>query len=123
VGEVGLFVLSALEDLSGAITTKLPSNSFGEQLPTIELSRMARAIASRLPFSLKSFRSDGLTAGDLVSKTEGNIEGRGEDNICQSPPGWLPHQCSSAISTYSGTWVCLLGVLLAFLVGLLGLWG
>jgi hypothetical protein len=123
VGEVGLFVVEALEGISGAITSKLPSNSFGEQLPTIELSRMARAIASRLPFSLKSFRRDGLSARDLVEKSEGNVEGRGEDNICQSPPGWLPHQCSSAISTYSGIQVCLLGALLGFLVGYLGLGG
>jgi hypothetical protein len=121
---VGLFVLSALEDLSGAITTKLPSKStFGELLPTIELERMVRSIASRLPISFLNFRRDRSTAGDLVSKPDGNIEGRGEDNICQSPPGWLPHQCSSGISTYSGIQVCLLGALLGFLVGYLGLGG
>jgi hypothetical protein len=121
--EVGLFVVSALSDIRGTITSKLPSKSFGEQLPTIELSRMVRSITSRFHISLKSFRREGSTARDLGSKTEGNIEGRGEDNICQSPPGWLPHQCSSAISTYSGVQVCLLGVLVGFLVGYLGVGG
>ena len=123
VGEVGLFVVLAVSDIRGTITSKLPSKSFGEQLPTIELSRMVRSITSRCHISLKSFRREGSTARDLVSQPEGNIEGRGEDNICQSPPGWLPHQCSSAISTYSGIQVCILGALLGFLVGYLGLGG